>query len=443
MASTPATDLATRLLRSCLEDGKWNVPELDTLLDQALSANEETARTATRAFFGIVIESLGDLFEPSLCELYAEMFSHVIARALPEYRADQILARYHRIRSSRRFAQDPALVRNVYVLSRVTLGADVAVTSVALDAAKQKFPHATIHLVGPAKNCELFAADPRINPTPVSYGRSGLLRDRLAAAVDVRGIVDQPNSIVIDPDSRLTQLGLIPVCAEDRYYFFESRSFGGESREPLPLLYSEWLKEVFGVMNAFPYLSPASQHSQADITVSFGVGGNQAKRVVGDFEFQVLQHLLSLGHSVLIDRGAGDEEAQRIDALVERCHSPLASARGSVSSTAHAEPRPSGSGSPSQRLHVHNGSYASFASHILQSKLYVGYDSAGQHVAAAGGVPLVSVFGGYVSQRMFDRWRPFVPSSGRKMKTRVIDAGIENMDAVLKNTLQAISELAP
>ena len=37
---------------------------------------------------------------------------------------------------------------------------------------------------------------------------------------------DDPQSIVVDPDSRLTQLGLVPVCADERYYFFESRTFG-------------------------------------------------------------------------------------------------------------------------------------------------------------------------------------------------------------------------
>jgi ADP-heptose:LPS heptosyltransferase len=36
----------------------------------------------------------------------------------------------------------------------------------------------------------------------------------------------------------------------------------------------------------------------------------------------------------------------------------------------------------------------------------VGYDSAGQHVAAACGVPLVSIFAGFPVPRMFHRWRP-------------------------------------
>ena len=53
-----------------------------------------------------------------------------------------------------------------------------------------------------------------------------------------------------------------------------------------------------------------------------------------------------------------------------------------------------------------SGSFAGFASIIAASRLYVGYDSAGQHVAAACGVPLITVFAGFSCPRMFARWRP-------------------------------------
>ena len=53
-----------------------------------------------------------------------------------------------------------------------------------------------------------------------------------------------------------------------------------------------------------------------------------------------------------------------------------------------------------------NGSFAGFAAIIAASRLYVGYDSAGQHVAAATGVPLVGIFAGFPVPRMFDRWQP-------------------------------------
>jgi hypothetical protein len=41
----------------------------------------------------------------------------------------------------------------------------------------------------------------------------------------------------------------------------------------------------------------------------------------------------------------------------------------------------------------------------------VGYDSAGQHAAAALGVPQICIFAGYPTLRMFHRWRPVAPGA--------------------------------
>jgi hypothetical protein len=382
---------------------------LDDLIERALDEEEQfSARAATRALFGIVIERLGDLFEPALCDVYAKLFSHVIARALPEYSAADLLIRYRRIRQAQRFQGGE--VQRVFVLSRVTLGADVAVTSVALAAAKERFPDTDICLVGPEKNAAMFAADPRITPITVPYGRSSLLRERLLAAAELQATVDGPGAIVIDPDSRLTQLGLIPVCDDARYFFFESRAAGGELDASLSMLTAAWLAQVFDLEPPLPYVAPLPEEKIAGITVSWGVGENDDKRVCGELEFDVLAKLLSWGRPVLLDRGAGGEEADRADALARRLDVP-------------------------DLLAIHDGSYASFASHILQSDLYVGYDSAGQHVAAAGHVPLVSVFCGHVSERMFSRWSP------RTANSHVIPVNETNRDTAIERTLRTIEEV--
>lgn len=409
MASTPAAELAREILDSCLSYGTWPARPLDALIERALDDEDEfVARAATGALFKIVIEPLGDLFEPSLCEIYARLFSHVISRALPEYNPDDLLLRYRRVRQVRRFPGGE--VQSVFVLSRVTLGADVAVTSVSLAAAKQRFPDAQIYFVGPAKNAEMFTADPRVVPISVAYGRAGLLRQRLLAAAELQLAVDELSSIIIDPDSRLTQLGLIPICDDSRYYFFESRAFGGHTDATLPRLTGEWLTDVFDVNEPCPYAAPPPQGRIADITVSWGVGDNENKRMDDEFEYNVLSTLLSRDCPILLDRGAGGEEAKRANVLFERLGSP-------------------------PNLHLHDGSYASFASHILQSKLYVGYDSAGQHVAAAGGVPLVSVFTGFPCRRMLSRWRPTGPGS----RVVVVEG---DQSSALDRTLNAIAEVA-
>jgi hypothetical protein len=243
------------------------------------------------------------------------------------------------------------------------------------------------------------------------YGRSSLLRERLLAAAELLVAVDEPSSVVIDPDSRLTQLGLLPIGEDDsRYYFFESRAFGGELEVSLPRLMAQWLAEVFDIEDARPYVAPLPEPRVADITVSWGVGENAQKRMDDDFEIEVLAAVLASGRPVLLDRGAGGEEAERIDRLAQRLGNP-------------------------PNLHIHDGSYGSFAGHIVQSRLYIGYDSAGQHVAAAAGVPLVSVFKGYVCPRMLSRWKPDSPCA----RVVVVEEGQEN-ELVLQRTLRAIAE---
>lgn len=373
MASTSCNDLADQLLASCLEGERWRGDLLDKLISPECSD----------ALFRIVIEGLADLFEPRLCDIYARMFSEVIERAIPELRASDLEARYRRIRQARKFQGDAG---TVFVLSRVTLGADVAITSVLLDAVKRRFPAARIVLVGSRKSWELFAADARISHAPVSFLRSGSVRERLAPWRELRSLFTQNNSIVIDPDSRLTQLGLLPVCPEENYYFFESRVYGGQSNDALPVLAARWACETFGVENVVPWIAPLKAPDIPEppfVTMSFGIGENPAKRIADPFEERLLAHVAHTGARILIDEGAGGEEAERVQRAIAN------------------------SGAPRDRVGSFRGSFAAFASAISRSDLYVGYDSAGQHVAAACRVPLLSIFAGFPSRRFFARWRPW------------------------------------
>src|ERR1035438_9412469 len=135
-----------------------------------------------QALFSILAEGLADRFEPALCDVYAQWFSQAIAAFTDGADAAALDARYGRVRRVRPVSGEPS---RVFVLSRVTLGADVAVTSVLLDAAKSRFPKSEIFFVGPPKNYELFEADPRIRHAAVAY-RRGSLRDRLAVRHDLR-----------------------------------------------------------------------------------------------------------------------------------------------------------------------------------------------------------------------------------------------------------------
>jgi hypothetical protein len=339
----------SELLELCLRGQPWS-PEL---LDRAIAEDDG------RALFSIVVERLGDLFEPRLCDVYARLFRQVIERVCPE-----LVPRF-------RSGEDsvwPAVAERVYVLSRITLGADVAVTSVLLDAAKRRYPSAEIVFAGPRKNYELFEADPRVTHREIAYARGGSLRDRLEAS----GALWFDDGLVLDPDSRLTQLGLIRVCPDDRYRFFESRSFGDDGNERLSALAARWA----GDPDARPYAAPhPADLSQFDITVSLGVGENPAKRLDDGFEREFLRSLAATGASILVDKGGSAAERERVEQAIQ----------------------------PGMR--THDGAFGPFAAAIARSKLFVGYDSAAGHVASACGIPLISIAKGFVSPRMAARWK--------------------------------------
>ena len=159
--------------------------------------------------------------------------------------------------------------------------------------------------------------------------------------------------------------------------------------------------------------APISRRSTGDagrapvVTISLGVGENPAKRIGDPFEAELLRALVERGAFILIDKGAGGEEAGRVEAAIR--------------------------GLPMERVQCWEGAFAPFAAEIVRSDMYVGYDSAGQHVAAACGVPLVSVFAGFASPRMFARWRP--TGAGR---IEVVKVDNPDPARVLEDTLRAI-----
>ncbi len=357
-----------------------------------------------QALFGVLVEGLADRFEPALCDAYVKLFSQAIAYATGAP-ASQLVSRYEWVRRPRPAAGKP---HRVFVLSRVTLGADVAVTSVLLAAAKKRFPHAMVTLVGPQKNYELFAADPHIHHARVEYQRGGL-RDRLSVWEELKPMLSAPGCLVIDPDSRLTQLGLLPVCAEDYYHLFESRGYGADSGKSLPELTAAWAAHTLDVKGAKPYIALGALPAREPyIAVNLGVGENPAKRIPDPFEERLLALLAETGLPLCIDKGAGGPEAVRAEHAVER---------SGVKAT------------------LWQGSFAGFASIIAGAKLYVGYDSAGQHVASACGVPLISVFAGFPAPRMFERWRPTGPNA------RVIRVERPNVEEVLERVREALRML--
>ena len=460
VAEKLATEAATAFLNQSherdgyLKDAIALLAEISTLEEPALAASGH------RATFPLLVENLSDSFDPQQCLLYDRAFAQMIAfcRKLPAAKEldaalqrfglkseQDLLDRKARMRErmrERSRKKRPLLdtgeqqkVRKVLVLSRVTLGADVAVTSVVLEKAKRVFPQAERVLIGSPKLAQLLGGDSSLRIRDVRYKTSGDLLDRLLGWLPVIEAVEEEirdlapeQFVVIDPDSRLLQLGLLPAVRpaihdETRYFFLESRRYGEPGQGTISRITLGWLNGIFGGEDEiFPSVNLREQDRDLGrelcrklrqsgagflVAASFGVGGNQSKRLPDPFEEQLLSRLLDDGCTVLLDKGFGEEERSRADRLVERVRAggqtvielKQSDTQGNAWQALAAEPLQC-------RMLTWQGDIGFFSSLVAGSDEYVGYDSAGQHIAAALGVPTLDSFTESASAVFRERWRP-------------------------------------
>jgi ADP-heptose:LPS heptosyltransferase len=472
---------------------------ISRLAELAASEDPGVAESATKALFASLIEQLADSFDPEGVSLYNRVFSQLTQvwrlnagagrldsdlTKLGLVSEEDILARAERLRRvSRLDAQRDwaETLQCVLVLSRVTLGADVAITSVILERMKLLFPAAEIVLLGGSKSVELFGGDPRLRLEEVDYRRGGTATERMLAWIGLLNCVRRITNdlkrgeyLLVDPDSRLTQLGLLPLTETDDgpapqfrpgstkkpdYIFFPSREYRSGTSLSLTELTRAWLDEVFGDSEtAYPRVSLSQTDIESArklasalrggrvpriVAINFGIGDNQLKRVGGDFEAAIIAHLVKEGFAVVFDKGFGDEEAKRADAVIAQ-----ASRAGSDGRRARVIEIGAGNFMDvlsSEHLDadilVWNGRIGMFSALIGECDLYIGYDSAGQHIAAALGVPCIDVFAGASSPRMLDRWRPTGKASVRVIAVDRL-SGSANPENILERVLDHASQLS-
>jgi len=404
LENTSASQLASIILA--------DQPEPEGLVDIVI-AEALATEAGSSALFRDLVEPLADNFEFRLVNAYAHIFARVIEAALPELEAPELLERFMRIRKPRKFVGNPESVENVFVLSRITIGADIAITSRILRAVFVHFPNAKIHFVGPRKNYEMFEPEIGLELVEVPYKRTGTLRERLGVYPALKEALSAKGALIVDPDSRLSQLGLLPLGEEENYYFFESRSWWSDEDMPLGEMTERWVEQTFEVPLHVPIVAVEDRLEGFDVTLSLGVGENPEKAMPWPFEPKLLQLLVDRGLRVLVDTGAGGDEAERVRKAI-----------------AEVQPSETGSVTP------YYGSFKEFASEINASELFIGYDSAGGHAACALGVPGLLLFRGFPNERFMIRWIPWGDG-----ELEVLDAENMPVDDALDRVQEAVEAI--
>lgn len=474
MPALPGSSLDTPSLNSILTEtalaqpGEPSRATIVRLCELSARPEPELARLGTDSLFRDVVERLNDSFAPASCAAYDRVFAQVIEfyRRLPVGRElDEQLRRFglpdeaalleRRARLAHPCLPETGEIRKALLLSRVTVGADVAVTSVLIAGLRQRYPQAEIVLLGSAKLRELFGGAARIRVRELRYERGGTVLARLqswlavvAALAEEAQACAPDELLVLDPDSRLTQLGLLPVLEdESRYLFFESRRFGHETALPLGQLTARWWQEVSGTCaEVFPQLALTPEHRAFGqgvaqrlqqtghrrlVSLSFGVGGNLAKRVNEQFEAALLRQLLR-DSALILDKGGAPEERAQVDALTAALCAEGQQVLELNAENAAVKLAPE-TGQPA--IVTWDGSIGAFAGLMAASDQYIGYDSACQHIAAALGVPALTVFVNSNAPRFAERWRPF--GKGAVEIVTVAPAQTGDWQTILQTTLAA------
>jgi hypothetical protein len=256
----------------------------------------------------------------------------------------------------------------------------------------------------------------------LNYSRRGGLLERFESWYPVVDILAEEvppdrrdNILIIDPDSRISQLGVLPVSLDANYLFFNSRAGSlASSHLSMAEMANRWMDSVFG-RSSFCYpnvwlgdsqrlgvhkMAAARRRTGCKqiFAVNFGIGGNPRKRVDSEFESKLLLQLLNVPRTVIIlDKGFGADELSRSARLIEHIKS-----RGHRTAEAGFE--------DIESTEVTHGVIAvecgigEMAALISVSDAFIGYDSACQHIAAALKVPTTTVFAGTNNMGFIRRW---------------------------------------
>jgi ADP-heptose:LPS heptosyltransferase len=473
---------ATLLLEACRADGFQAAAAPFRLLCRlATDSDRQLSALATNTLYHEVIEPLCDDFSADAGRQAHAVLAGLIGfiTATPAGHAmreqldrlslntpESLLARWHHLTSLAGCPdrEDLQRIETVLIPSRISVGADVAITSVLAQRLTKALPGAEIVLVGPAHLAELFGHLPRVRHLPFALARRGDLADRLLfwpqlLAEVAPSLADLPDDriLVVDSDSRLTQLGLLPLAVGPATCQFPSQSLTpAPGHGSLTALANQWLDRwLGGAPLAYPAVSPHPDRLAATslfcarlraggarrlLLVNFGVGGEPRKSLPDPFEQQMLTGLLAAENSIIIlDMGCGSEEKVRAEKLLA-----YLAANGQETLLLQEWQLPAAMVPFRHGVVGLGSSLGTLAALGASVDGYLGYDSCGQHLANGVGAPAITIFAGAPNSRFLERWSPLSPTgSSLVIPVSGQEPNPAERAAIISRILQTVQQQPP
>jgi len=433
-----ARQIAFSFVGKYFQSGLYVAEYVDLLCEMAtFEPRPDLSNAASSALFEIIVEKLCDDFEDLPIEVYSRVMCQMISRCrtVPAGRdldrrladfgitsCDQLHERAIETHTRQYRCDTGTAPHKIILLSRVTIGADVAILSVMIQHLRRLFPQAEIIIVGSQKLSGLFGGNAGVRIRELTYARRGGLLERFASWHATLQILrdeavggTEQDILVIDPDSRISQLGVLPLTHADRYLFMNTRHHMLSSTGRCMAEWTnDWMREVFRTDQfCYPtvwvpdaFMGDARTRIDAlraagarrIIAMNLGVGQNSRKRVGLEFERRLLRTLVAVpGTVVILDRGFGTDEVERAAVLA-------ADARECGFVTHETSFDATDLAVLSHGVITVGCAIGQMAALIAHSDEYIGYDSACQHIAAAARTATLTVFAGSNNEGFVRRW---------------------------------------
>ncbi|MCK5228380.1 MAG: hypothetical protein KAK02_09245 [Desulfobulbaceae bacterium] len=453
---------------------------IDLLCELAAGSDNSLADAAMWSLYNRIVEPLCDEFTSRGVRVCNEVLLSILVfiRKAPTGRKmnalldeqgfvtnESFLIRFRRLLTRPSLdASFVAGVKKIIILSRITIGSDIAITGVMVHRLRRSFSQAELVLIGPRHMKEVFEGVPGVRCIEVLYKRHGNLFERVIMWPALFSLVQKEKKglspgelLLFDPDTRMTQLGLLPLVDEEYTCYCNTRNDYPEAPEmSLPALVNRWLDGLLPEKsmqypavafseaksrNASLFCNRLKKNGSFVITVNLGVGRNDEKRISGSFEEKLISGLLQEENTiVLLDSGSSPSGRRRADSLLG-----IVGTEGVQTDFVYEKELPEKEISFSHGVVGFKGSIGAIGSLIGESDAFFGYDSCCQHLACATETPSVVVFAGAPNQRFRYRWRPHNakdttrvihvdrrPEESEKKIIKLVERVVEEIDKIRK-----------
>lgn len=402
---------------------------IDFLTENTNNRDIYVYSAALHAIFSNLIEWSNDQFIPHLREnsdrimarvvWSSRLFSPHISSHLRECGIQDDRALWERQQA---LAFDESVIKKtpkcVGIFSRVTYGADILLTSIVIRHVIKRWPDVDVVVLGDRCIAGLFEGVKTVDVEDIKYPRRGLLVDRILSVLRIEQVLKEYEmDLIINPDSRLDQLGLVPFRCNIPMLLWHPTCPLNQTSGSLAVSIDKWLSRRLGTIPSCRpgiFFSKIFQQCASQwknifgpntIAVKLHHGGKPSKGLPFEYEIKLLERLASCGWRILLSKGTGIREEMESNDLVHK----LGWEYWDVQENDHGKSRLIRFGETNIdecKLVRFYGSLPGWAAAVNGCGMALNYDSVGQHIAAALNVNSVVVFRDFPNERFIQAWTP-------------------------------------